>query len=134
MDAEPRNRWPAQDIPVQEEPREGNGDRRECRPAANQPHGRAPTPPPCRVTRDNNRRSNESANVDANTDADAPPLFRPASQNLAAAVMLLRGCPEAVASCWGDSESSLSYTKHKRVSLSVQTSMRKVQQRNPRSH
>jgi hypothetical protein len=36
--------------------------------------------------------------------------------------------------CWGDSESSLSYTKNKRVSLSVQTSMRKAQQRNPRSH
>jgi hypothetical protein len=60
---------------VQEEPREGNGDRCERRPAADQPHGRAPTPP----ARDNNRRANEGANVDAN----APPLFRWAFQNLA---------------------------------------------------
>jgi hypothetical protein len=35
MGVEPRNRRPAQDIPVQEEPREGNIDRRERRPAAN---------------------------------------------------------------------------------------------------
>jgi hypothetical protein len=34
MDAEPRDRQPAQDIPVQEEPREGNGDRRDRHPAA----------------------------------------------------------------------------------------------------
>jgi hypothetical protein len=80
---------------VQEQPREGNGDRRECRPAADQPHGRAPTPLARGPTRDNNRRANEGANVDANTDADAPPLFRRASQNLATATMLLRGCPEA---------------------------------------
>jgi hypothetical protein len=38
-------------------------------------------------------------NVDANVGAegDAPPLFRRASQNLVAAAMLLRGCPEAAA-------------------------------------
>jgi hypothetical protein len=40
MDAEPRDRRPAQDIPVQEEPREGNGDQRERRPAAEQPRPR----------------------------------------------------------------------------------------------
>jgi hypothetical protein len=61
---------------VQGEPREGNGDRRERRPAADQPHGRAPTPPACRPTPYNNRRANGGVNVDANTDADAPPLFR----------------------------------------------------------
>jgi hypothetical protein len=33
-----------------------------------------------------------------NADTDAPPLFRRASQNLAAAAMLLRGCPEAATS------------------------------------
>jgi hypothetical protein len=33
-----------------------------------------------------------------NADAEAPPLFRWASQNLAAAAMLLRGCPEAATS------------------------------------
>jgi hypothetical protein len=54
MDAEPHNRRPAQDIPVQEEPHEGNGDRCERRPAADQPHGCAPTPPPHGATRDNN--------------------------------------------------------------------------------
>jgi hypothetical protein len=36
--------------------------------------------------------------VDANADADAPPLFRRVSQNLAVAAMLLRGCPEAATS------------------------------------
>jgi hypothetical protein len=99
MDAEPRDRQPAQDIPVQEEPREGNGDRRERRPAIDQPRGRAPTPSPAREpARDNNRCSNEGANVDANADTVAPPLFRRASQNLAAAAMLLRGCLEAATS------------------------------------
>jgi hypothetical protein len=87
---------------VQEEPHDGNGDRRERRPAAEQPHGRAPTPPargPARgPARDNNRRANEGANVGANADADTPPLFRRASQNLAAVSMLLRGCPEAATS------------------------------------
>jgi hypothetical protein len=83
---------------MQEEPREGNGDRLERCPATDQQHGRAPTPPACGPARDNNRRANEGANVDANTNADAPPLFRWASQNLAAAAMLLRGCPEAVTS------------------------------------
>jgi hypothetical protein len=37
MDAEPRDRRPVQDDPVQGEPREGNDDRRERRPAADQP-------------------------------------------------------------------------------------------------
>jgi hypothetical protein len=36
--------------------------------------------------------------------------------------------------CWGDLESSLSYTKNKRVSLAAQVSKRKAQRRNPRSH
>jgi hypothetical protein len=85
MDVEPRDRRPAQDIPVQEEPRGGNGDRRECRLAADQPHSHAPTPPARGPARDNNRRANEGATVDADADADAPPLFRRASQNLAAA-------------------------------------------------
>jgi hypothetical protein len=48
---------------VQEEPREGNNDQRERRTAANQPHGRAPTPPARRMARNNNRRANEGANV-----------------------------------------------------------------------
>jgi hypothetical protein len=82
MDAEPHDRRPAQDIPVQEEPREGNGDRRERRPAADQPHSRAPTPSACGPAGDNNRSANEGANIDANADADAPPLFRRALQNL----------------------------------------------------
>jgi hypothetical protein len=34
MDVEPRDRRPAQDIPVQEKHHEGNGDRRERHPAA----------------------------------------------------------------------------------------------------
>jgi hypothetical protein len=46
----------------------------------------------------NNRRANGGANVDMNADADAPPLFRWASQNLAAVAMLLRGCPEPATS------------------------------------
>jgi hypothetical protein len=56
--------------------------------------GRAPTPSAHGPTRDNNRRANEGANV----DADAPPLFWWASQNLAAAAMLLRGCSEPATS------------------------------------
>jgi hypothetical protein len=39
------DRRPTQDVPVQGEPRVGNGDRRERQPAADQPRGRAPTPP-----------------------------------------------------------------------------------------
>jgi hypothetical protein len=95
MEVEPRDRRPAQDIPVQEQPREGNGDRRERRPAVDQPHGRAPTPPARGPVHDNNRRANEGANIDTNADADTLPLFRQASQNLAAATMLLRACSEA---------------------------------------
>jgi hypothetical protein len=49
--------------------------------------------PPVRTPEpDNDRRANGDAN--ANTDADAPPLFWQASQNLAAAAMLLHGYPE----------------------------------------
>jgi hypothetical protein len=80
------------------QPREGNGDRRECRPAADQPQSCAPTPPERGPAPDNSRRANRGANVDANADADAPLLFRQASQNLAAGAMLLRGCPEPATS------------------------------------
>jgi hypothetical protein len=81
---------------VQGEPREWNDERREHRPAGNQPHGYAPMP----SARDNNQHANEGANIDANTNADAnaPPLFQQASQNLAAAALLLRGCPEPATS------------------------------------
>jgi hypothetical protein len=82
---------------VQGEPHDGNGNRRECRPAVDQPHSRAPTPPARGPTPDN-RRTNVGANVDTNADADASPLLRWASQNLAAAAMLLRGCPEPATS------------------------------------
>jgi hypothetical protein len=95
MDAEPHDRRPAQDIPVQEKPQEGNSDRRERRPAADQPHDRAPTPPARGPARDNNRHANEGANVDANADAEP---CQWASQNLATAAMLLRGCSEAATS------------------------------------
>jgi hypothetical protein len=93
--AQERNddRRPAQDVPVQGEPRDGNRNRRERRPTADQPHDRAPTPPVRVPEPGNNRRANGGANVDVNADADAPPLFRWASQNLAAVAMLLRGCP-----------------------------------------
>jgi hypothetical protein len=62
---------------VQEGPCEGNDDQHEHRPATDQPHDSAPTPPARGPARDNNRRANGGANVDANTnaDADAPPLF-----------------------------------------------------------
>jgi hypothetical protein len=90
------NRRPTQDVPMQGEPREENGDRRERRPAAGQPRGRAPAPPARVPELDNDRRINGGVNV--NPDADAPPLFRWASQNLAAADMLLRRCPEPATS------------------------------------
>jgi hypothetical protein len=83
---------------VQGEPHEGNDDRRERHPAADQPHGHAPTPPARRPVPDNNRRANAAANVDANADVDAPPLFRRASQNLTTAAMLLRDCQEPATS------------------------------------
>jgi hypothetical protein len=83
---------------VQEEPREGNGDRRERRPAVDQPRGRAPTPPLSGAARDNNRHADKGANVNANADVDALPLLRRASQNLTAAAMLLHGCSEAATS------------------------------------
>jgi hypothetical protein len=55
--------------------------------------------PPARGAEpDNNQHANAGTNVDTNADADAPPLFRRASQNLAAAAMLLRGCPEPATS------------------------------------
>jgi hypothetical protein len=44
----------------------------------------------------NDQRVDEGANV--NADVDTPPLFRRASQNLAAAAMLLRSCPEPATS------------------------------------
>jgi hypothetical protein len=47
---------------------------------------------------DNNRHANGGANVDANADADAPPLFRRVSQNLAVAAMLLHDCSEPATS------------------------------------
>jgi hypothetical protein len=94
MDAKPRDRRPAQGIPVQEEPREGNSDRRERRLAADHPHGRAPTPPARGLARDDNRCTNEGTNI----DADATSLSCQASQNLAAAAMLLCGFPEAATS------------------------------------
>jgi hypothetical protein len=72
MDAEPHNRRPAQDIPVQEGHRERNSDRRERRPATDQPHGRAPTPPAHAPARDNNRRAYEGVNVDVNADRTLP--------------------------------------------------------------
>jgi hypothetical protein len=65
------------DIPVQGEPSNVNDNRRERRPAASQPHGRAPTPPARAPDPNNDQRANEGANV--NADVDAPPLFRRAS-------------------------------------------------------
>jgi hypothetical protein len=79
---------------VQGDPHDGNDNHCERRPAAEQPHGRARTPPARGPTRDNHRRAKEIANVDANVDADAAPLFWRASQNLATTAMLVRGCPE----------------------------------------
>jgi hypothetical protein len=75
---------------MQGEPREENGNWHERRPAADQPHGHAPTPPARAPELDNNRCANEGVNA----NADAPPLFSRASQNLATVAMLLRGCPE----------------------------------------
>jgi hypothetical protein len=79
---------------VQEEPREGNGDRWERRPVADQPHDHAPTPP----ARDNNRHANEGENVDAIANADACRSLGGHRRTFAAAAMLLRGCPEAATS------------------------------------
>jgi hypothetical protein len=90
------DRRPAQDVPVQSELHEGNRDWRERQPAMDQPRSRVPTPPVLALEPDNNRRANGGAN--ANPDADVPPLFRRASQNLGAAAMLLRGCPEPATS------------------------------------
>jgi hypothetical protein len=84
------------DIRVQCEPDNANGNRRERRPAASQPHGRAPTPPARAPEPNNDQRANEGTNV--NTSDDAPSLFRRASQNLAAVAMLLRSCPEPATS------------------------------------
>jgi hypothetical protein len=69
------DRRPVQDVPVQGEPREENGNRCERRLAADQPRGRAPTSPARAPEPDNNQRANGGTN--ANTDA--PPLFRRAS-------------------------------------------------------
>jgi hypothetical protein len=73
---------------------EENNNRCERRPAGDQQRGRAPTPSARTPEPGNNRRANEGVN--ANTDA--PPLFRWASKNLAAATMLLRGCPKPATS------------------------------------
>jgi hypothetical protein len=73
-----------------------NGNQRECRPVASQPRGRAPTPPVRAPEPNNDQHADEGANV--NTGADTPPLFWRASQNLAAAAMLLRSCPEPATS------------------------------------
>jgi hypothetical protein len=86
-DAEPRDRQPAQsvpmqgnddqrlarDVPVQGEPDNANGNRRECRPTASQPHDRVPTPPVRALEPNNDQRANEGANVNAGTDT--PPRF-----------------------------------------------------------
>jgi hypothetical protein len=82
----------ARDVPVQGEPGNANGNRRERHPAASQPHDHAPTPPARALEPNNNQHANEGMN------ANAPPLFRWASQNLAATAMLLRGCPEPATS------------------------------------
>jgi hypothetical protein len=86
----------ARDVPVQGEPRNANDNRRERCPAASQPHGRAPTPPARTPKPNNDQRANEGANVNVGTDT--PLLFRRASQNLAAAAMLLRSCPKPATS------------------------------------
>jgi hypothetical protein len=102
-DHEPRNWQPAplpapQQVLVQEQHREGNGERQERRPAVEQTRARALTLSARGCTHDNDRCVNEGANVDANIGSDAPPLFRRASQNLAAVAMLLCGFPEAATS------------------------------------
>jgi hypothetical protein len=89
-DREPHNPQPTpQPVPVREQHCEGDGERQEHRLAAEQSRARASTPPARGHERDNNQRANEGVNVNANTDGDALPLFRRASQNLAAAAMLL---------------------------------------------
>jgi hypothetical protein len=98
QDPEPRDQQPAQMVPVQEQPREGNNERQERRPAAEQPRAHAPTPLARGRARDNDRCANEGTNVNAYNDTNALPLFRRASQNLAATTMLLRDYPEAVTS------------------------------------
>jgi hypothetical protein len=102
-DHEPRNWQPAplpapRQVLVQEQHREGNGERQERRPAVEQTQARALTLSARGCTRDNDRCANEGLNVDANTGSDAPPLFRRASQNLAAVAMLLRDFPKAATS------------------------------------
>jgi hypothetical protein len=62
---------------VQEQPRNGNDNQRECRLAADQPHDHAPTPPAHGTTRDDNQCASDGTN--ANADTDAPPPFRWAS-------------------------------------------------------
>jgi hypothetical protein len=80
---------------VQGEPRDGNGNRRERRPAADQPHGRAPTPPVRTPEPDNNRRANGSTN--ANADADAPLLFHSHAAARLLGARNLRGATSAPA-------------------------------------
>jgi hypothetical protein len=85
---------------VQEQRCEGNDERQDRRPAFEQPRVRALTPLARGRTHEDNRHTSEGANVDANgnTNDDTPPIFRRASQNLAVAAMLLRGCPEVATS------------------------------------
>jgi hypothetical protein len=70
---------------VQEQPREGNGEQRERY-----------QPPNNRGSARQHRQPGDGHAT--TTDTGGPPLFRQASQNLAAAAMLLRGCPEAATS------------------------------------
>jgi hypothetical protein len=70
-DPEPHERQPARMVLVQEQPREGNDERQEHRPAAEQPRARGPTPPAQGCTRDNDRCANEGANISANANIDA---------------------------------------------------------------
>jgi hypothetical protein len=84
VDLKPHDRQPAQDIPVHEQPVEGNGDWREHRP------GLRTNAAGMRAGTRQRSKHNEGANADAN--ADAPPLFRRASQNLAAAVLTVNNC------------------------------------------
>jgi hypothetical protein len=58
-----------QQVLVQEQRREGNSERQDRRPAAEQPRAHAPTPPARGSTRKDNRHASEGANVNANVNA-----------------------------------------------------------------
>jgi hypothetical protein len=70
--------------------RDQEDELRDRRSDLERPRSRDRTPPARAHERDVNRRINKDAAVDG---GDAP-LFKPASQNLVAAAMLLCGCPE----------------------------------------